>query len=98
MKGPLIYYNLHETYGSDLSSTKSANELRTSILEDIELGFDVEVDFKNVRSISSGWASKAFGIIVRDNDEKFFKQHIKIINTNKNVRKTLLEGIGEVLA
>ena len=97
MKGPLIYYNIHETYGSDLSSTKLASELRTSILEDIELGFDVEVDFKGVRSISGGWARNSFGIIVRDNDEDFFKRHIKVVNANKNVRKTILEGIGEVL-
>jgi len=97
MKGPLIYYNIHEMYGTDLSSIKLASELRASILEDIELDFNVEVDFKNVRSISGGWARNAFGIIIRDNNEQFFKQHIKIINTSKKVRKTILEGIGEVL-
>lgn len=97
MKGPLIYYNIHETYGTDLSSTKLASELRASILEDIDLGFNVEIDFKGVRSISAGWARNAFGIIVRDKDEQFFKQHIRVINANKNVRETILEGIGEVL-
>lgn len=97
MKGPLIYYNIHETYGTDLSSTKLASELRASILEDIDLGFNVEIDFKGVRSISTGWARNAFGIIVRDKDEQFFKQHIRVINANKNVRETILEGIGEVL-
>jgi len=35
MKGPLIYYDIKEMYGSDLSSTKLAAELRKSILEGI---------------------------------------------------------------
>jgi hypothetical protein len=63
MKGPLIYYYIKGMYGTDLSSTKLATELRKSILEEIDLGFNVEVDFKDVRSLSTGWTRNAFGVI-----------------------------------
>lgn len=97
MKGPLIYYEIKDMYGSDLSSTKLATELRKSILDEIDLGFNVEVDFKNVRSLSSGWTRNAFGVIVKEKGEKFFKNHILLSNMSKGVRKSVLEGIGEIL-
>jgi hypothetical protein len=97
MKGPLIYYEIKDMYGSDLSSTKLATELRKSILDDIDLGFNVEVDFKDVRSLSSGWTRNAFGVIVKEKGEKFFKNHILLSNMSKGVRKSVLEGIGEIL-
>lgn len=97
MKGPLIYYEIQDLYGTDLSSTKLASELRTLILEDIDLGFNVEVDFAGVRSVSNGWARNALGLIVRDKGDKFFKDHILISNLNKSVRKSILEGVGEVV-
>ena len=97
MKGPLIYYEIKDMYGSDLSSTKLATELRKSILEDINLGFNVEIDFKDVRSLSSGWTRNAFGVIVKEKGEHFFKNHILISNMSKGVRRSVLEGIGEIL-
>lgn len=96
MKGPLIYYELKDMYGTDLSSTKLATELRKSILEEIDLGFNVEVDFKGVRSVSNGWARNALGLIVRDKGDDFFKSHILISNLDKGVRKSILEGVGQV--
>ncbi len=97
MKGPLIYYEIKEMYGSDLSSTKKATELRQSILQDIDLGFNVEVDFKDVRSLTNGWTRNAFGVIIKNNGEQFFKEHILLSNMSKGVRQTVLEGIGEIL-
>jgi len=97
MKGPIIYYEIKELCGQHLSSTKKATELRQDILEQINLNFNVEVDFAGVRSISSGWARNAFGLIVKSKGEEFFKNHILISNMSKGVRKTLLEGIEEVL-
>lgn len=98
MKGPLIYYDIKGMYGSDLSSTKLALELQKSILEDIKLGFNVEVDFKDVRSISNGWARNAFGLIVKKEGEEFFKNHVLISNMSKSVRLSILEGIEETVA
>jgi hypothetical protein len=97
MKGPLIYYEIKDMYGSDLSSTKLAAELRKSILDEIDLGFNVEVDFKDVRSLSSGWTRNVFGVIVKEKGEKFFQNHILLSNMSKGVRKSVLEGIGEIL-
>jgi len=97
MKGPLIYYEIKEMYGSDLSSTKLAAELRKSILDEIDLGFNVEVDFKDVRSLSSGWTRNVFGVIVKTKGEDFFKNHILLSNMSKGVRQSVLEGIAEIL-
>jgi hypothetical protein len=97
MKGPLIYYDIKGMYGTDLSSTKLATELRKSILEEIDLGFNVEVDFKGVYSLSTGWTRNAFGVIVKEKGEDFFKSHILLNNMSKGVRKSVLEGIGEIL-
>jgi hypothetical protein len=97
MKGPLIYYEIKHMYGSDLSSTKLAAELRQSILDEIDLGFNVEVDFKDVRSLSSGWTRNAFGAIVKEKGEDFFNSHILLSNMSKSVKRSVLEGIGEIL-
>lgn len=97
MKGPLIYYEIKDMYGTDLSSTKKAFELHKSILEEISLGFNVELDFKDVRSVTNGWARNVIGVIAKDKGEDFVKNHILISNMSKGVRKTMLEGIGDIL-
>lgn len=97
MKGPSVYYEIKDMYGTDLSSTKLSNELRKSILEEISLGFNVELDFKDVRSITNGWARNLIGLIAKDKGEDFVKNHILINNMSKSVRKTMLEGIGDIL-
>jgi len=97
MKGPLIYYEIKDMYGTDLSSTKKAFELHKSILEEIALGFNVELDFKDVRSITNGWARNVIGVIAKTKGEDFVKNHILISNMSKGVRKTMLEGIGDIL-
>lgn len=90
MKGPLIYYEIQDLYGTDLSSTKLASELRTLILEDIDLGFNVEIDFKGVRTVSKGWIKNAFGNIITSKSKDFFHKHILLSNTDKLFKKQVL--------
>ena len=97
MKGPLIYYEIKHMYGTDLSSTKLSAELRQNILDEIDLGFNVEVDFNGVRTITNGWARNAFGLIVKKKGEDFFKNHILISNASKGVKLTILETIAEMI-
>jgi cell division GTPase FtsZ len=97
MKGPLIYYEIKHIYGTDLSSTKLSTELCKSVLEDINLGFNVEIDFKDVRSITNGWGRNFIGKIAKDKGTDFVKNHIMLSNMNKNVRTNLLEGISHIL-
>jgi hypothetical protein len=97
MKGPLIYYEIKHMYGSNLSSTKLASELRNSILEEINLGFNVEIDFKDVRSVTNGWARNLIGVIAKERGSDFVKDHILLTNMNKSIRKTMLEGTSEIL-
>ena len=97
MTGPIIYFPIQEMYGSDLSSTKLAYELHKDVLEQIDLGFNVELDFKDVRSITNGWARNLIGLIAKEKGEDFVKNHILISNISKSVRKTILEGIGDIL-
>ena len=98
MKGPLIYYEIKDTYGTDLSSTKLASELRQSVLDDLDLGFNVELDFKGVRSISRGWGRNLIGLIVKEKGYSFVKDHILLSNMSKSVRTTLLEGTEDAVA
>ncbi|MFM6371089.1 MAG: STAS-like domain-containing protein, partial [Dolichospermum sp.] len=79
-------------FGTDLSSTKLATQLSKDIMGDLDLGFNVEVDFKGVRSVTNGWARNSFGTIVNKEGEEFFKSHILLCNMSKNVRTTILEG------
>ncbi len=97
MKGPLIYYEIKDMYGTDLSSTKKAFELHKSILEEIALGFNVELDFKDVRSITNGWARNVIGVIAKTKGKDFVKNHILISNMSKSVRRSMLDGIGDIL-
>ena len=97
MKGPLIYYDIKDMYGTDLSSTKFATELKNSVLEDIDLGFNVEIDFKDVHSLSSGWIRNAFGAIIKTKGEEFFKNHILLSNMSKSIQKNILKGTGKIL-
>ena len=97
MKGPFIYYPIKEMCGTDLSSTKLAKELGNSMLDELSLDLNIHIDFKDVRSISNGWARNSLGLIVKKKGEDYFKNHIMITNMSKGVRKTILEGIGEVL-
>ena len=97
MKGPLIYYEIKHMYGTDLSSTKLATELRENVLEEIALGFDVELDFKDVRSITNGWARNLIGVIAKQQGADFVKDHMLLSNMNESVRATMLEGIDEIL-
>lgn len=97
MKGPVIYYEIKDMFGTDLSNTKLATQLGKDIINDIDLGFNVEIDFKGVRSVSNGWARNALGLIARDKGDDFFKSHILVSNLSKSVRTSILEGIGEVV-
>lgn len=93
MNGPVIYYPIKEMYGTDLSSTKLSFELYNSIIEDLDLGMKIEIDFKNVRSVSCGWLRNCIGLIVKNKGEKFFRDNIRIINMNKNIKLNLAEVV-----
>jgi hypothetical protein len=97
MKGPLIYYELKDMYGTNLSDSKLATELRKSVLEEIDLGFNVEIDFDGVDSISKNWAKNAFGTIVKQKGGDFFKNHILLTNLNKKNMTVILKEIKEIL-
>lgn len=97
MKGPFIYYPIKELYGTDLSSTKLSKELGDSMLDELNLDLNIHVDFKDVRSVSNGWARNSLGLIVKKKGEEYFKNHVMITNMSKSVRNSILEGIGEVL-
>ena len=97
MTGPIIYFPIQEMYGTDLSSTKLAYELHKDGLEQSDLGVNVALDCKDVRSITNGWARNLIGLIAKEKGEDFVKNHILVNNMSKRVRKTMLEGAGDIL-
>lgn len=98
MMHKLIFcYKIKDLYGTDLSSTKLGLDLCKSMIEHIDLGYSIEVDFEDVRTVTNGWSRNAFGIIVKNNGEKYFKDNIKLINISENVQQSILEGISELV-
>jgi len=85
MKGPSIYYEIDHMYGSILNNIRTSAELKTSILEDIDLGFSIEIDFKNVNTMSKQWARICFGSIIKEKGESFFRDNILISNANQKI-------------
>lgn len=96
MKGPVIYYPIAEMFGTDIGGVKSAKEFRESILEDIDAGLKVELDFQDVRTVGSAWIRNCLGKIVTDKGNEFFIDNIRVINHEK-IRKQLLKVIGEYI-
>jgi hypothetical protein len=98
MKSSLIYYPIEETYGKNLSDPRLAIELRQNILEEIDLGFDIEIDFKDVDIATNEWCGDIFGFIVKNKGKDFLNKHISIINANKNIHKCILNNINQVFS
>lgn len=80
-------YNLTKT--NFLGSRQTAEVIREIILQHIQKGEKVTVDFENINLITQGFADELIGILVRAFGINFIKSNIKIVNTTENVRKML---------
>lgn len=84
-----------EIYGSDISSRARAALLRREIINSTAEGRKVELDFEGVRTISESFADEAFGVLVQDKGEEWFRSHVKVTNLEPLPRATILEAVAE---
>lgn len=95
MNGPVVYYPLVEMYGAKLDSITKAKELCEYILDEIDAGLNVELDFKEIEAASKTWVDNSLKHIVKNKGADFFQNHIRIINDSRNVRNSLKRNLGE---
>ncbi len=79
--------------GTDLSSRHCAAELRRSVESYVEHGDVVNLDFADVRSISSSFADELFGILVGRHGEQWFREHVRVGGLSTLSRRVVLEAV-----
>lgn len=87
---------LAKVYGTDLSGIQLSSEFRRTIVQFIDNGYNVEVNFEGVRTVTNGWTRNVFGILIHEKGDNYFMKHIKLSNMSDYIRITVLEGISEV--
>jgi hypothetical protein len=97
MKGPVIYYPLEEMQGKTLKSVKQSKELYESMMEEIDTELHIELDFKNVDSVSKSWIENSLGRILKEHGEEFFVANIRLINYNRNIGNVFKRELGDFI-
>lgn len=81
---------IHElTKTNLLGSRQTAETIREIILQHIQKGEKITLDFENISLITQGFADELIGILVRAFGIEFVKSNIKIVNATENIRKML---------
>jgi anti-anti-sigma regulatory factor len=85
-----------KTFGTDLSSRQRAAALRLDITAHTATGINpVTLDFAGVRSVSESFADEAIAVLVAENGEAWFRQHVRLVNLSPSVRLSVLEAVDE---
>lgn len=87
------YLDVGGVYGTDLSCRTTAVAIRRRVEERIKNGQTYLLCFRNVRSISSGFADELLAVLVETHGTAWFRQHVKISNMSEIIRQIVLEAI-----
>ncbi len=74
---------------SDLASRRTAALERKSLEEALIFGDFVEVDLRQVNSISESYSDELFGVLVAKHGLSTFLNHVKILNAKENILKSI---------
>jgi len=86
--------DLGAEFGTDLSSRRSASELRSQVTVALSGAAEqIEFDLSHVRTISHSFADELFAILVLEHGADWFRDHVHVINPSGAVRQTILEAI-----
>ncbi len=85
-------------YGTDISSRKSAAQLRKHTVSEVDLHGSIVLDFADVRTVSSSFADEAFAILVLERGEAWFKNSVKVINLSKPVKLSIIASVRDRLS
>ncbi len=81
---------IHDIVQSNLAgSRQSAEIIRETAYQHIQMGRKVILDFENIDLITQGFADELIGIFVRAFGVDFVKSNISVVNANKTIRKIL---------
>ncbi len=86
----MTMYSIATLVGTDISSRTRARWLREQI---VDSGDECLVDFGGVRSVSHSFADECFAVLVIEQGELWFKNHVKLLNCSATIRETILEAI-----
>ncbi|ADQ41600.1 hypothetical protein Calkr_2135 [Caldicellulosiruptor acetigenus I77R1B] len=82
-------------FGSIVCSRKNGEIVREKILEEIKNGNIVEINFEGVEMINHSFADEAFGKLLYDLPVDVFKNRIKFIKANDDVKGIIKMAIAE---
>jgi len=77
----------------DLASRTKARGLRSLLFQDLEAAGIVELDFKNVRSISDSFADELFGILAARHGVENLASKVKIENASRQLLLVIASNI-----
>ena len=78
--------------GTDLSSRSTGARLRQQVLSLAKEG-RVVLDFADVRSVSHSFADEFLAVLVEEQGEPWFRDHVKLVNHSSAVRLAILDAI-----
>lgn len=84
-------------YGSDLSSRETGRGLRKLVMSLVRDG-EVVLDFAEVECVAHAFADEFLAVLVGENGEDWFCEHIRVVNHAPPVRAALLDAIAYRLA
>jgi hypothetical protein len=94
-----ITISLREKLGTDLSSRRRAAGFRNEIISLIQIGrTTVTLNLDGVCTVSESFADELFGILVKQNGEDWFREHIVLQATSPDVRYSILSAVERRIA
>lgn len=92
-------FRLAHEFGTDLSSRQRAAQLREAIVGAASrTEAKCEIDFAGVRTLSDSFADELFGILVSEQGEEWFRDHVLLLNLPPLLRTTILEAVADRLS
>ena len=80
--------------GKHLASRERARQLREGALSELGSGHNqITIDFEGVDLLSDSFADELLAILVRDKGEEWFRNHVRLLNLQDEMRTTILRVI-----
>jgi hypothetical protein len=79
-------------HGTDLSSRSTGGKLRRQVAALAEHD-TVVLDFEGVRSVSHSFADEFLAVLIQEQGEDWFRNHVKLVNHAVAVRTAILDAI-----
>ncbi len=82
---------------SDLASRQAAAQLRLKVERLAKSSQKIQIDFRNVFSISESYADELFGVLAVRNNLDWLAQHVSILHANEATFRSIANAIRQRL-